>query len=210
MRVLSYETDDEWAAARAAVADHLNAGGLLAYPTETVYGLGCGLTYDSLEALADFKGRRPFLLLIRDLKDASDLEWTDDARHLADAFWPGPLTLAMKAGIGCYPAQVLGPDGAVAVRVSSHPAAPALLEAAGGPITSTSANQAGRPAARDGAEAADVGAALADSGASVLVLDGGRLPAGAPSTIVHCGSTTRLIREGAIPRTDLETHVELA
>jgi L-threonylcarbamoyladenylate synthase len=95
------------------------------------------------------------------------------------------------------------------VRVSSHPGVPGLLEAAGGPITSTSANRPGAPPARDAADAAETAAGVAEAGGRVLVLDGGRLHGAQPSTIVRCGATVRLLREGAISRTDLESVVDL-
>ena len=208
IRVVGYRTARERAAAGSRVAAHLEAGGIVAYPTETVYGLGCTLRSGALEALAAFKGDRPFLVLIRNRDDTSGLEWTPDAQRLADAFWPGPLTLALTAEPERYPRQVVGPDGAVAVRVSPHPAIADLLDAAGR-ITSTSANRPGRPPARDGVEAAAVAAAVAETGGRVVVLDGGRLPEARPSTIVRCGATTRVIREGAISRTDLATVVDL-
>ena len=207
--VLGYATAEERAAAAGAVGEHLAGGGIIAYPTETVYGLGCTLQEAGLEALARFKGGRPFLLLIRTPEEAPGLRWTDDARRLADAFWPGPLTLALTAEPGAYPARVVGPDGGVAVRVSPHPAIPDLLAAAGGPVTSTSANEPGRPPARDGQSAAAVASAVASGGGRVLVLDGGRLPEAAPSTIVRCDERTRLLREGAVPRSDVERVVDL-
>lgn len=207
--VVTYATAADRESAAAAVAGHLAGGGIIAYPTETVYGLGCVLRADALEALARFKGPRPFLLLIRGPEDAPGLRWTEDARRLAEAFWPGPLTLALTAEGDTYPPQVLGPDGGVAVRVSPHPAIPDLLAAAGGPVTSTSANEPGRPPARDGESAAAVAAAVAAEGGDVLVLDGGRLPEARPSTIVRCEQTNRLLREGAVGRSEIERVVRL-
>ena len=208
-RTLPYATAEERAAARDEVAGHLAADGIVVYPTETVYGLGCALRNRALRTLAELKGDRPFLILIRDRQDAPGLRWTDDAERLAEAFWPGPLTLALRAEADTYPGQVVGPDGAVAVRVSPHPAIPDLLNAAAGPVTSTSANLPGGPPARDGGAAANVGVAVAARGASVLVLDGGGLPEARPSTIVWCGETNRLLREGALPRSTLERVVSL-
>lgn len=207
--IVAFGTADDRTAALSEVAAHLRKGGIVVYPTETVYGLGCALDAAGLDALVAFKGRRPFLLLIPDPDGAPGLHWTDDARRLAASFWPGPLTLALTAEPDRYPDQVVGPDGAVAVRVSSHPGIPALLDAAAGPITSTSANRPGRPPARDPAGAADVAAGVEAAGGSALVLDGGRLPEGRPSTIVRCGTTCELLREGAIPRAALESVVEL-
>lgn len=208
-RRVAWGSGTEREAASEDVAAHLSAGGIVAYPTETVYGLGCTLEEGSLETLAAFKGGRPFLLLVASRAAVEGLAWTADARRLADAFWPGALTLALTAEAGRYPAQVVGPDGGVAVRVSPHPGIPWLLAAAGGPVTSTSANAPGGAPARSGDEAVEVARGVEEAGGDVLVLDGGRLPATRPSTIVRCGRTTRLIREGAISRADLESVVDL-
>lgn len=209
IRVLAYGSATERAAARETVASHVAGGGLVVYPTETVYGIGCGLQREALETLSAFKGDRPFLLLIRSRGDAAGLEWTADAERLATAFWPGPLTLALTAPTDRYPAQVVGPDRGVAVRVSPHPGVRDLLDAVGGPVTSTSANRPGDPPARNGVAAAAVAEAVTEHGARVLVLDGGRLPEAQPSTIVRCGDRTRLIREGTIESMELERVVTL-
>lgn len=208
-RVLAYGTAEEREAAGSEVGGHLAAGGIVAYPTETVYGLGCTIRSDVLEALAAFKGGRPFLLLIRGPDDVPGLRWTAEARRLAEVFWPGPLTLALTAEGADYPRQVLGPDRSVAVRVSPHPAIPDLLDAAGGPITSTSANEPGRTPARDGEGAAAVAAVVGEEDGDVMVLDGGRLPEGRPSTIVRCAERTRLLREGPVSRAELERVVSV-
>jgi L-threonylcarbamoyladenylate synthase len=203
-RVVAYRTATDRAAAAGRLADHLEAGGLIAYPTETVYGLGCALRPKALGRLAAFKGGRPFLLLIRGRDDAVGLSWTPAADRLARHFWPGPLTLAL-ASDGSYPPQVVGSGGAVAVRVSPHEAIVSLLDAAAGPITSTSANRPGGPPARTASGAAESAQGLDD----LLVLDGGELPPSSPSTIVHCAEANRLVREGAISRLELEAVVEL-
>lgn len=203
--VLPYGTDEERRAAAGRVRTHLEAGGLIAYPTETVYGFGCALIPEALERLAAFKGDRPFLLLIRDAADAPGLAWTDAALRLARAFWPGPLTLALDDPDGHYPARVRGPDGAVAVRVSPHPGLPDLLAAAVGPVTSTSANRPGSPPARTAGEAREAGSGLEP----LLVLDGGPLPPSRPSTVVRCGERARILREGEVKRSDLATVTEL-
>ncbi len=204
-RRLPYATTEQRRSAEEYVRRHLAAGGILAYPTETVYGLGCALIPLALEALAAFKGERPFLLLIRDRSDAAELLWTAEAERLARRFWPGPLTLALSASAGTFPPQVVGSDGAVAVRVSPHPGVADLLSAAAGPLTSTSANFPGEPPARSGDEAAGVASAFPGS----LVLDAGELPFQRPSTIVRCAEVVRVIREGAIPTSELRTVVDL-
>ena len=204
MKPLPYRTAEERAAAADRLRRHLVGGGLIAYPTETVYGLGCALIPAALERLAAFKGDRPFLLLVRGHSDVADLAWTPAAERLAGEFWPGPLTLALQSR-GGYPHQVVGPEGTVAVRVSPHGAIPDILKAAAGPVTSTSANRPGDPPARS-ARAAEETAAKVDER---LVLDGGELPPASPSTIVHCAGATRVLREGAISRLELQAVVDL-
>lgn len=204
--MIRYRTPANWAAASDRVRAHLATGRIVAYPTETVYGLGGRLEPDALDRLVQFKGDRPFLLLVRGPEDVPGLAWTGAALRLAERFWPGPLTLALMDTGSRYPARVRGPDGAVAVRVSPHPAVAALLEASGGTITSTSANRPGHEPARDAAEAALEAAGVPE----LLVLDGGRLPPGPPSTIVRCSDRVAVIREGAVARAEIEAVVELA
>jgi len=186
----------------ASVAEHLRSGGLLAYPTETVYGFGCALRQDALTALAALKSRegvKPFLLLIGDASELQGVRWTEAARRLAAEFWPGPLTLALAAEEGAFPAGVLSRGRTVAVRVSPHPAVRAILRALPRPITSTSANLPGSTPAIDADEAAAVVHALG-AGDAVLVVDGGRLPPSPPSTLVDCSREPPcVLRVGAIP-----------
>ncbi len=199
---------DREASARIAT-DHLAAGGIVAYPTETVYGLGCTLDPAPLERLARLKDRRgdqPFLLVVRSADDVADLRWTAEARRLAETFWPGPLTLALADPDGRYPPEVRSQEGTVAVRVSPHPAVAALLEAMGRPLTSTSANAPGAAPARD-PEAAVAAVTALGGNEEVVLLDGGALPPSKPSTIVDCSvEPPRVIRIGAISPGDLEAH----
>ena len=205
MSRVPYSTSTERAAAAEAVADHLAAGGIVAYPTETVYGLGCLLVPEALRLLAEFKGDRPFLVLIRGEQDVQGLRWSPVAERLAERFWPGPLTLAVPDPDRRFPDQVRSAAGTVAVRVSPNPAVADLLRAAGGPVTSTSANVPGGEPAMD----AEAAVALGDRIPRLLVLDGGRLPPARPSTIVECAEGVRLVREGAVPRADLQEVVDL-
>src|SRR5262245_46784931 len=117
MRALPFSTAAEQQNALAPVSQHLWAGGLIAYPTETVYGLGCLLQVDALDQLAQLKqGRteKAFLLLIDEPDQVSGLHWTSAAQRLAEAFWPGPLTLALRGDDAEYPPQVVGPAHTVA------------------------------------------------------------------------------------------------
>jgi L-threonylcarbamoyladenylate synthase len=190
------------------VAQQLDGGRLIAYPTETVYGLGSWPTDAGLDALARLKGRpprKPFLLLISSLTmlESTGLSLNASARTLAREFWPGPLTLALPGGEGRLPARLRGPEGGIAVRWTSHAPLAAMIEAMGGPITSTSANKPGGPPA-PGADAIGTMFREAIDRGELLVIDGGVLGNVPPSTLVDCTSSVpRLVREGAIPRDEL-------
>lgn len=210
--ILPFITADEVQRAIPRVRDHLAAGKLLAYPTETVYGLGSAPTEAALDALARLKGRppkKPFLLLVSSEKMPEEwgLVYSRAASALAAAFWPGPLTLILKGGEGRLPDRLRGAEGGIGVRYTSHRAIRRLIEACGIPLTSTSANRPGSPPAagaggivplfRDAVEAGDL-----------LVLDGGVLGNVPPSTIVDCTEALpRMVREGAIPRDELRRAV---
>lgn len=190
---------------------HLRSGGLIAYPTETVYGFGGLVRDDALGALAMLKSRdeaKPFLLLISETTSVAGLKWNAAARKLANAFWPGPLTLALPVE-GDLPARILSSEGAVAVRSTPHDGLRALLAVLGEPITSTSANAPGKPPAMDADEVESALTLLEPS--DVLILDGGRLPASSPSTVVDCSTEVpRIVRAGAITAEALGQLVELS
>lgn len=185
-----------------ATVDHLRAGGLLAYPTETVYGFGGLCTPESVAALAALKPRgaeKPFLVLAPSFDAVADLEWSDEARELAEIFWPGAVTLVLPDPQGRFPAGVRSSTGTVAVRVSPHPVVVALMNELGEPITSTSANPPGVPPARSGDEALEA-ARILGAGDEVLVVDAGTLPESGPSTLVDCtGGAVKVLREGTVP-----------
>lgn len=180
---------------------HLSTRGVLAYPTETVYGFGTAVDHESVETLVQLKGRppgKPFLLLIADavMVTRLGLDMTPAAANLAARFWPGPLTLVLPGGDRRVPARLRGPEGGVAVRFTPHPGLQRLLQAYGEPITSTSANRPGVPPAM---AAAEIVSQWPDAiHRNVLqVLDGGRLSASQPSTVVDCtGRRPRVIRPG--------------
>lgn len=185
-----------------AVAAHIRDGGLVAYPTETVYGFGGLCTEASVGRLRTLKRRepeKPFIAVIRSVDDVRGLAWTPEARELAGIFWPGALTLVLPDPEGVFPAGVRSPSGAVAVRVSPHPLVRRLLDAVGAPLTSTSANVPGGPPAQSGAEALAVARRL-EAGQETWVLDYGTLPPSSPSTVVDCTSAEPVVvREGTVP-----------
>jgi L-threonylcarbamoyladenylate synthase len=202
--VIPFRTPEEIAAALPAAVTHLARRGIIAYPTETVYGLGSITSAPAVERLAALKGRepgKPFLVLVssRRMLAGVGLRLTDAAERFAAAFWPGPLTLALPGGEGVLPDALRGPEGGIAVRWTSHAGALQLIQTLGSPITSTSANRPRQPSLLDPSAIAR-GFADAVNQRTLLVLDAGPLPQSPPSTLVDCtGSAPRLVREGAIP-----------
>jgi len=206
--ILPFRTEQEIARAIPAVRAHLEQDRLLAYPTETVYGLGSAPTIPALEGLARLKGRppeKPFLLLVssRAMAEEFGLVFSPSARALSDAFWPGPLTLVLPGGEGRLPDQLRGREGGIAVRHTSHRGIARLVAEAGRPLTSTSANRPGDRPAPGADRLADTFREDIERG-ELLVLDGGVLGNVPPSTLIDCTrAAPRLVREGAIPRAEL-------
>jgi len=206
--VIPFRTEPAVAAALPAVVTHLARRGLVAYPTETVYGFGSIVASPAVDRLCVLKGRepgKPFLVLVSDRRMLAGigLRLTDAAERFAAAFWPGPLTLVLPGGEGLLPDTLRGPEGGVAVRWTSHPGAARIIATLGSPITSTSANRPGRPSLMDAPDIErDFAPAVADG--TLLVLDAGRLPTSPPSTLIDCtGPAPRVLREGALPRARL-------
>ena len=208
MTALAFRTDEEVTAALPRAVAHLREGGLIAYPTETVYGLGSRARLAEVQAVARLKGRRldkPFLLVEadRDMAAEQGLAFNEAATALARAFWPGPLTLVLPGGGGRLPDVLRGSEGGIAVRWTSHRGMARLVRALGEPVTSTSANLPGSPPA-PGAEAIARDFAPAVEAGTLLVLDGGVLGNSPPSTLVDCTlPAPRLIREGAVTLAEL-------
>lgn len=183
--------------------DVLKHGGLIAFPTDTVYGLAAlPFQAESVECLFTAKGRnssRAIAILIGDLSqlDLVAGKMSAQAHYLAECFWPGPLTLVVPKAPS-LPA-VLSPDETVGVRMPDHPVALALLRDIG-PLAVTSANLSGKENANT---AQEVLKQL--SGRIHLILDGGRSPGGVPSTVVDCsGSQPVILRPGPIPMEALQ------
>ena len=192
----------------AAVGDAvhcLRAGGLVAFPTETVYGLGADATSGkAIARLYEAKGRptfNPLIAHVADLAAARKLARFDaDATRLAEAFWPGPLTLVLPKSAEC-PVADLATAGldTIAVRVPSHPVARKILQAFGKPIVAPSANRSGH------VSPTTAGHVLADlRGRIDLIVNDGATPIGVESTIIACLGEPVLLRPGGLPRYAIE------
>ena len=178
----------------------LNEGGVVAFPTETYYGLAVDplnpLALNNLFALKQRKSDKPILTLVDDRESLLSLVFDipDAYKPLIEKFWPGPLTLIFQARVH-LPTLLTAGTGTVGVRQSSHPFARQLLRAFGRPVTATSANISGRAAATEAREVKDQFGSMVD-----MVFDGGRTPGIVGSTIVGLErDKLLLIREGVIP-----------
>ncbi len=186
-------------------ASILRAGGLVSFPTETVYGLGADARNDAAVAgIYEAKGRPSFNPLIVHAPSLEKAEaycvFNDDARQLADAFWPGALTLVLplKADAGISKLVTAGLE-TLAVRVPDHPVATGLLRAFDGPVAAPSANPSGKVSPTTAAHvAAGLGTRID------AVVDGGDCVVGLESTIVGCVGEPALLRAGGIPIEALE------
>jgi L-threonylcarbamoyladenylate synthase len=192
-------------AAVAAAARSLAQGGLVAFPTETVYGLGADATNPAAIArLYHAKGRPAFNPLIAHVWDISAAmriaRFDQRAMALAEAFWPGPLTLVLPKTKGCAVAD-LATAGleTIAIRVPAHPIAREILRAFGGPVVAPSANLSGHVSPTT---AAHVQSDL--MGRIDLIVDGGPVEVGVESTIVGCFDAPVLLRPGGLPRGEIE------
>lgn len=192
----------------AAVADAarcLREGGLVAFPTETVYGLGADASNAAAIArLYEAKGRpafNPLIAHVGDLAAAQKIARFDaQAILLANAFWPGPLTLVLPKAPGCAVADlaIAGLD-TIAVRVPAHRIARQILRAFGGPVVAPSANLSGHVSPTTAAHVQNDLAGRID-----LIIDGGAVEVGVESTIVGCFDFPMLLRPGGLPRGEIE------
>jgi len=189
----------------AEAARVLETGGLVAFPTETVYGLGADATNGAAVArLYAAKGRPRFNPLISHVADGPAAlrlaRFSDDAKLLAGVFWPGPLTLVLPKAPGC-PVSELATAGldSIAVRVPDHTIALDLIKAFGKPMVAPSANQSGHVSPT---LAEHVHADL--DGRVDLIVDGGATSVGVESTIVSCLGPPTLLRPGGVPRSAIE------
>jgi L-threonylcarbamoyladenylate synthase len=185
----------------------LAGGGVVAFPTETFYGLAADATNAAaVDRIFALKGRsfsNPIALIIAREEELPQLteEITDVARKLMAAFWPGPLTLVFKARPEVN-SRLTADTGKIGVRISSHPVAQALAAGLGHPITATSANLSGHPECTTAAEVRSQmgrGKSL-PSGSTIHILDAGTTPGGRGSTFLDLTSDPpAVLREGAIP-----------
>ena len=178
----------------------VRCGGVIAFPTETFYGLGVDpLNVQAVQRLYALKGRSPqtspILVLIRSRHELLALvsEITPAAERLMQACWPGPLTLVFRAAMA-VPLVLTAGTGTIGVRLSAYPVVQQVLEVIGGPLTGTSANRTEQPPATTAAEVEHAFGAGVD-----LIVNGGPTPGGLPSTVVDTTvSPPRLIREGCV------------
>jgi L-threonylcarbamoyladenylate synthase len=189
----------------------LARGGLVAFPTDTLYALGANaLDPRAIERVLTVKGRhhgKPLSVLLPSAGLAAELaaELPDAVRALLEAFWPGPLTVVLRAS-SKVPPVLTAATGTVGLRVPAGALAQSLLTTFGGPIIGTSANKSG------GADPGDARAVQKAVGGQIdLILDGGRVALGIPSTVIDCtGAPARILREGAVPRSELARAIALA
>ena len=187
-----------------AAADIIHVGGLVAFPTETVYGLGTdAMNPDAIRRIYQAKGRtwrKPLLVLIADVAWLEELTAVipDAARSLMDAFWPGPLTLTVPAA-SSVPRELLGPGTTIGIRFPGPSIAQTLTRTVGRSITAPSANRSGTP---NPLSAEDVAASI---GRDVdLIVDGGPATGEIPSTVVDVTTLPpTLIRPGCVPFDDI-------
>ena len=197
-------------AAIARAAEVLKAGGLVAFPTETVYGLGADATNDAacaaIYAAKDRPEFNPLIVHVADAAAASDYaEVTALGRRLMDAFWPGPLTVVLPRRADCRLSRLVSAGlDTVAMRAPDHAVGQALLRTSGLPVAAPSANRSGRMSPT---QAAHVAASLPgpDQGGPQIILDGGACPVGLESTVVDAtGDRPVILRPGGQSREDIE------
>jgi L-threonylcarbamoyladenylate synthase len=194
--ILEYSTPHaiEWA------AEQLASGGVIALPTDTVYGIAASLAHpDALRRIFEIKGRpanSPLPVLVASPVTAQHLSdnISTDVELLLDRYWPGPLTIVVPARPG-MPVEVTAGGTTVGLRMPNHPLAIEVINRAGGAIACTSANRSGEAPACD---AQRVAATIGDD--LDLILDGGIAPGGVPSSVIDfLGGELHILRDGAIP-----------
>ena len=202
---MTMETRIIYESTLAEAAEIIKRGGVTAVPTETVYGLAAnGLSAAAIERIYEAKGRpeaKPISLFIADLKNAEGIvrDVPDGAFALADAFWPGPITMILKKG-NMVPDILTAGGENVGVRCPDNALTLALMKKCGVPLTGTSANISGKPDANDISEVMEY-----FSGKIAAAVDGGRCGGGVPSTVLDMtGKTPRILRRGGVTKEQIE------
>lgn len=197
--------DNESHPAFAALGEVIRCGGLVSFPTETVYGLGANaFSEEAVKKIFVAKGRpgdNPLIVHISDISEIATVaeDVPDEAIKLFEAFSPGPLTVVLKKK-DCLPMSVTAGLSTVAVRIPSHPIARALIKAAGVPVAAPSSNLSGRPSPTLAEHV------IADmSGRIDAIIDGGACSVGVESTVVEIvGGAVNILRPGGITKADIE------
>lgn len=179
-------------------------GGLIIYPTETVYGLGCDpYNLEAVKKVFKVKGRtnKPLPILVSNLKKAMEISYfTDEALKLAKKFWPGPLTIVLKRK-NSAPSFLGGNPKLIGVRVPNHPVALKLVKLCGGFLVGTSANLSGKKPPTTAYEAAKQIGSKVD-----LILDGGKTSIGLSSTVLDLSTKKpKILREGPITKKEISS-----
>lgn len=209
-RVLSVDAKHPQQDIVSRARDVLRMGGLVAFPTDTLYALGANaMDPQAIERIFTIKGRhrgKPLSVLVGSVEAALALgKLPDGVRDLMQSFWPGPLTVVVTASPN-VPAALSASTGTVGLRMPAGAVARALLAAFEGPIIGTSANKTGGP---DPADAKTVQRAV--GGQIDLILDGGRVALGVPSTVIDCTQMpARVLREGAVSKATLAERMLIA
>ncbi len=204
LRIIFEQTNAEQSAEIEKAAQIIRSGGLVAFPTETVYGLGANaLDADAVKKIYEAKGRpsdNPLILHVCDIKmaeSAVELNWR--ARFLMETFWPGPLSLVLNAK-PIVPERTRGGLSTAAIRMPDNRIALELIRASRVPIAAPSANRSGRPSPTDAQAVRDDIGAAAD-----MVLDGGPARVGLESTVLDVtGESPVLLRPGGISKKQIE------
>lgn len=201
---MSYLSLEDGRALEQAISS-IQHGGVIAFPTDTVYGIGASLDHpESLRRIYDLKGRapdKPLPILIARIEMLDKLSPDVDERlvDLAERFWPGALTIVIPAA-DHLPAEVKAPDNTIGVRLPNHSIPLTIAERAGGAIATTSANISGQNAAHAASEIRDAFGSSID-----IILDGGFAPQENASTVIRIvDGNIMVLREGVISSQELE------